>query len=83
MSEVLYTYQTKDQHNNVIYIDCSLEYEEPEFGSWSNGLQMEPNYPASILLLDAKVKGVSIYNLLSESIILEIETEALAYTEEE
>ena len=82
MSEVTYTYQTKDQNNNVIYVECSLEYEELEVGSWSNGLQVEPNYPVSMLLLDAWIKGVSIYSLLSDDTILDIETKALAYREE-
>lgn len=82
MSEFYYSYQTKDQHNNVIYIECSLEYEEREFGSWQNGLQIEPDYPANTILLDAKIGDVSIYNFLDEGTILKIETKAQAYIEE-
>ena len=82
MSEFYYQYQTKDQHNNVIYIECSLEYEEREFGSWQDSLQLEPDYTASTILLDAKIKDVSIYNLLDEDTILKIENKAQAYIEE-
>ena len=82
MSEFSYQYQTKDQHNNVIYIECSLEYEEGEFGSWEDGVQVEPDYPASTILLDAKIRDVSIYNFLDEDTILKIETKAQAYIEE-
>ena len=81
MGEFSYQYQTKDQHNNVIYIECSLEYEEREFGSWQEGLQVEPDYPSSTILLDAKIRDVSIYNLLDEDTILKIETKAQAYIE--
>ena len=81
MSEFSYQYQTKDQHNNVIYIECSLEYEEREFGSWEDGVQVEPDYPAITILLDAKIGDVSIYNLLDEDTILKIETKAQAYIE--
>lgn len=82
MSEFSYQYQTKDKHNNIIYIECSLEYEEREFGSWQNGLQIEPDYPANTILLDAKIGDVSIYNFLDEGTILKIETKAQAYIEE-
>ena len=82
MSEFSYLYQTYDQHNNVIYIECSLEYEEREFGSWQDGLQVEPNYTANTILLDAKIRDVSIYNLLDDDTILKIETKAQAYIEE-
>ena len=82
MSEFYYSYQTKDQHNNVIYIECSLEYEEGEFGSRQDSLQIEPDYPSNTILLDAKIRDVSIYNLLDEDTILKIETKAQAYIEE-
>lgn len=82
MSGFYYNYQTYDQYNNVISLQCHLEYEEREFSSWQDGVQMEPDYPASTTLLDAKIRDVSIYNLLDEDTILKIETKAQAYIEE-
>lgn len=82
MSEFSYQYQTYDQRNNIIYIECSLEYEEREFGSWEYGLQIEPDYPSSTILLDAKIGDVSIYALLDGDTILKIETKAQSYIEE-
>ena len=82
MSEFYYNYQTYDQYNNVISLQCQLEYEKREFGSQEDGVQVEPDYPANTILLDAKIKDVSIYNLLDEDTILKIETKAQAYIEE-
>lgn len=58
---------------NGIELVCHIDYEPEEFGSRENGLQMEPDYPASITLCGVYAGSlVDIQELLSEDIIDEI-----------
>lgn len=56
---------------------CALEYEAPEFGAWEDGVQMEPNYPASMTLHNAYIDGTDVVDILAESVVQDIENKAL------
>ncbi len=63
-----------------ILIDCLLEYTEAVRGARernSGGLPLEPDYPASTELIEARVGGIDILPLLSRAQIDSIEWEAL------
>lgn len=82
MSNFFYVYTTEDHEGTPVDLLCELEYEEPEIGSRQNGLQMEPDYPASVTLVNAKIENISVYFLLSDKLIEDIEREALSKTEQ-
>ena len=72
---IRYTYQ-----QDGILIDCLLEYTAAVTGARernSGGLPLEPDYPASTELLEARVGGIDILPLLSRAQIDSIEWEAL------
>lgn len=56
---------------------CHLDYSPAERGSWSGGMQMEPDYEAACTLEAAYVCGVNIIDLLSQKQCRQIEEEAL------
>ena len=58
-------------------LNCELEYEPAEKGSWEGGLQVEPNYPACMTLYNAYINAIDVVDLLSGQTILDIETAAL------
>ena len=63
-----------------ILIDCILEYTEAVIGARERGmggLPLEPDYPASMELLEARVGGINILPLLNQRMIDDIEYEAL------
>ena len=63
-----------------ILIDCLLEYSPAVIGARERGmggLPLEPDYPASTELLEARVGGIDILPLLSRAQIDSIEWEAL------
>lgn len=63
-----------------ILIDCLLEYSPAVVGARERGmggLPLEPDYPASTELLEARVGGIDILPLLSRAQIDSIEWEAL------
>lgn len=77
MSEFNFTYVLKDNNNTRRTLNCTLEYTPAERGSYEDGLQMEPDYPAEAILLDVTLEGTDVYFLLSEELINEIEVESL------
>lgn len=56
---------------------CHLDYTPAERGSWSGGMQMEPDYGAECTLGAAYVCGVNIIELLSQKQCRDIEEKAL------
>ena len=57
-----------------IKLTCHIEHEPEELGSRENGIQMEPDYPASISIYAIYAGGnIDIQALLSDSILEEIE----------
>lgn len=58
-------------------LNCKIDYEPPERGSWQDGVQVEPDVPASVVLYEAYVDDIDIMDLLSEGTILDIEDAAL------
>lgn len=63
-----------------ILIDCLLDYSPAVVGARERGmggLPLEPDYPASTELLEARVGGIDILPLLSRAQIDSIEWEAL------
>ena len=58
-------------------LDCRLEYEPPEKGSWEDGMQIEPDYPANMALYNAFINDIDVVDLLSEDTIRDIEIAAL------
>lgn len=76
---VEFTYNHPGLAEDVI---CHLEYEPAERGSRERGIQMEPDYPASMTLHHAWLRGVDILGILSEDIVMEIEADALEGGEE-
>jgi hypothetical protein len=63
-----------------ILLDCLLEYSPAVVGARERGmggLPLEPDYPASTELLEARVGGIDILPLLSRAQIDSIEWEAL------
>lgn len=58
-------------------LKCELEYEPPESGSWQDGLQMEPNYPAQMTLHNAYIDDINVADILAESVVQDIENKAL------
>lgn len=60
-------------------VTCHMEYEPAERGSreYGSGLQLEPDYPASMTLVAAYLRGVDITEILSDDMKEEIEVEAL------
>jgi len=80
--EFQYTYKHEGSDNKVLYLDCTLEYEPEELGSWSDGLQQEPNYPAQVNLYTALVDSTfDIYDMLNACTIDAIEKQAQIYYE--
>lgn len=63
-----------------VELACDLEFEAAERGSRERGtgLQLEPDHPARATLIQAYVRDVPIYELLSEEQHAEIETAFLA-----
>ena len=63
-----------------ILIDCLLEYSPAVTGARERGmggLPLEPDYPATTELLEARVGGIDILPLLNQRMIDDIEWEAL------
>jgi hypothetical protein len=63
-----------------ILLDCLLEYSPAVTGARERGmggLPLEPDYPASMELLEARVGGIDILPLLRQQTIESIEHEAL------
>lgn len=63
-----------------IIIECLLDCTEAITGARERacgGIPLEPDYPASAELLEARVGGVNILPLLSDSIVSAIEWRAL------
>jgi hypothetical protein len=63
-----------------ILIECLLEYSPAVIGARernSGGLPLEPDYPASMELLEARVGGVDILPLLTQTMVEAIEWESL------
>lgn len=58
-------------------LKCELEYVPEEKGSWEDGVQMEPNYPAVMDLLSAYIDDIDVMDLLSSGAIYDIEDKAL------
>jgi len=84
--EFQYTYEYKASSNSKISLECTLEYEPEELGSWADGLQQEPNYPAEVILYTAFITDSSniscdVFDMLNESIIEDIEKKAQKYYE--
>ena len=79
--EFQYTYKHKGSDNKVLNLDCTLEYEPEELGSWSDGLQQEPNYPAQVILYTAFVNDVDVFDMLNADTITDIEHKAQTYYE--
>lgn len=59
-------------------IECALDFEPAERGAREAGLQVEPDYPAKLTLVTAKVNGVDIAPLLTEKQISAVEKLALS-----
>ena len=76
-----YTYEYKASSNSKISLECTLEYEPEELGSWSDGLQQEPNYPAQVILYTAFVGSCDVFDMLNEFTIEDIEKKAQKYYE--
>jgi len=72
----LYTHEILDSANIPHYLKCELEYEAPEIGYREDGVQVEPDYPASCVLIIAELQGVDVYFLLSDELVEEIEIAA-------
>jgi hypothetical protein len=79
--EFQYTYEYKASSNSKISLECTLEYEPEELGSWSEGLQQEPNYPAQVILYTAFVGSCDVFDMLNEFTIEDIEKKAQKYYE--
>ena len=63
-----------------ILIDCLLEYSPAVVGARernSGGLPLEPDYPATMELFEARVGGIDILPLLRQQTIDDIEWESL------
>jgi hypothetical protein len=63
-----------------ILLDCLLEYSPAVTGARERGmggLPLEPDYPASMDLMEARVGGIDILPLLRPKTIEDIEWEAL------
>lgn len=63
-----------------ILLDCILEHTAAVVGARernSGGLPLEPDYPATMELFEARVGGVDILPLLNQRMIDDIEWEAL------
>lgn len=58
-------------------LKCELEYTPEEKGSWEDGFQMEPDYPADMCLHAAYIDDIDVSDLLSESTVVDIEIKAL------
>lgn len=58
-------------------LKCELEYIPEEKGSWGDGQQMEPDYPADMVLHSAYIDGIDVVDLLSDGTINGIEDKAL------
>lgn len=56
-----------------VALACDVEYEPACRGSWSGGMQMEPDEPESCNLVHAYVRDVDISELLSDDQVAEIE----------
>ena len=69
---MVYEYTT-----NGVDLVCHLEYEAEDKGSFS-----EPGYPESITLESAYHRGENIAHMLCDSVVEEIEEEALAQIKE-
>ena len=71
------------EHNNVlgekVYLESYFETEPPERGSWEDGQQVEPDYPAVCTLCYAYINGKEVSEFLSCSIIEKLEVKALEY----
>jgi len=84
--EFQYTYEYKASSNSKISLECTLEYEPEELGSWCDGLQQEPNYPAQVILYIAFITDINntscdIFAILNEFTIEDIEKKAQKYYE--
>ena len=73
-----------DYTMNGVDLDCRIDYEAAERGSRESGtgLQLEPDYPATVYLVTAFVGDVDIYELLSDTQRAEIETAFLLQEED-
>jgi hypothetical protein len=63
-----------------ILLECFLEYSPAVTGARERGmggLPLEPDYPASMELLEARVGGVDILPLLTQTMVDAIEWESL------
>jgi hypothetical protein len=63
-----------------ILIDCLLEYSPAVTGARernSGGLPLEPDYPATMELFEARVGGIDILPLLTQTMVDAIEWESL------
>lgn len=63
-----------------ILINCLLEHSQAVIGARDRGmggLPLEPDYPATMELMEARVGGIDILPLLDQRMIDDIEWEAL------
>ena len=60
-------------------LECELEYETAERGSRERGtgLQLEPDFHASAILITAKLNGIDIFDLLHDDLVKMIEAKAI------
>jgi len=57
-------------------LECEIGYERAFSGSWRDGQQQEPDVPEIIEVLSAKLAGVDIVSLLSQTVLDKIEQKA-------
>jgi hypothetical protein len=74
----------KNLFGELVQIESYFEVEAAERGSWEDGQQVEPDYPAECTLCYAYINGKEVSEFLSESIIEKLQVKTYTYyTEQE
>jgi hypothetical protein len=73
----------KNLFGEIVQIESYFEVEPAERGSFEDGLQMEPDYPAEVTLCYAYINGKEVSEFLSEAVIDKLEEKVYIYYSEQ
>jgi hypothetical protein len=57
-------------------LQCSLQVEPAEHGAKEDGVQLEPDHPAEVIILAASVRGINIVEMLDSNTVASIQLDA-------
>jgi hypothetical protein len=73
----------KNLSGEIVQIEGYFEIEPAERGSFEDGVQIEPDYPAEVTLCYAYINGKEVSEFLSEAVIDKLQAKAYTYYTEQ